>query len=367
MLGFVFEQSSNKEENFVKQIVETWLRFADICIQGPTAIHRERTCTLWGFVPFANTWQWIILKNFSLATPLWTKTNSMMSCANFGVPSGYIMVDMTCILDGGISYISVSRQSFTWMRERAKRKLRCSNGRGDQWFLHTPSSLDRYMFFASMAAEQYKHAHRGYELGNVILDEVASLLADEARSLYLDGFHIDGIGRVRLVWVALEGDLPAQARAYHLKETSAAFPMELCRGVYATTGRSTHRPPSGERYGEQQCISVAVDSSWALELYPWRRPWKFPREGFVSPLPSRYCSYIRRSKCCATWRTWTFSLLDLEDLVSLISVFVFVLIWRCLYSFTDFGLGWPQCSGETCDCFYRIPSVLSSEEGGSHG
>ena len=93
----------------------------------------------------------------------------------------------------------------------------------------SPSSLDRYFYYTSMLGEDYKHYHRGYELGNSVIDELFNVMAGELCSLYLDGVVAPGVGRVRLVFVALEGDLPAQARVYHLKRNFGCAPNLMCQ------------------------------------------------------------------------------------------------------------------------------------------
>lgn len=91
-----------------------------------------------------------------------------------------------------------------------------------------PSSLSRYFFFTSMLGDEYKHFHRGYELGNSVIDEIFNVMAAELSSVYLDGVVAGGIGRLRLVFVGLEGDLPAQARVYHLKRNFNCTPNSMC-------------------------------------------------------------------------------------------------------------------------------------------
>ena len=90
------------------------------------------------------------------------------------------------------------------------------------------NSLDRYFFWSCMNGEEYKNANAVYERGNAILDEVGARLAAQAQSAYLDGVNCPGIGKLHLVWVALEGDLPAQARAFHCKRNFNCMPNQLC-------------------------------------------------------------------------------------------------------------------------------------------
>eukprot|EP00435_Cladocopium_sp_Y103_P026732 s1930_g6.t1 len=79
-----------------------------------------------------------------------------------------------------------------------------------------------------MNGEDYKSANAGYERGNAILDEVSARLAAQAQSVYRDGVNCPGIGKLHFVWVALEGDLPAQARSLHCKRNLNCMPNQLC-------------------------------------------------------------------------------------------------------------------------------------------
>ena len=68
----------------------------------------------------------------------------------------------------------------------------------------------------------------GYEVGNAVLDEISTHLAAQATDVYINGVECMEVGTLRLVWVALEGDLPAQARACHLKRNFNCMPNQLC-------------------------------------------------------------------------------------------------------------------------------------------
>eukprot|EP00435_Cladocopium_sp_Y103_P067461 s267_g30.t1 len=76
------------------------------------------------------------------------------------------------------------------------------------------NSCNRYFFWSCIFHEQYKKHHAGYEGGNAVLDDVMQHLADELTSVYTDGIMV-GATTYFLVWVELEGDLPAQAKAMH--------------------------------------------------------------------------------------------------------------------------------------------------------
>ena len=97
----------------------------------------------------------------------------------------------------------------------------------------SPNSLDRYFFWSCMNGEEYKNANVGYERGNAILDEVSERLAAQAQSVYFDGVSCPGIGKLHFIWVALEGDLPAQARALHCKRNFNCMPNQLCPWCHA--------------------------------------------------------------------------------------------------------------------------------------
>lgn len=85
-----------------------------------------------------------------------------------------------------------------------------------------------------MACENYKDFHRGYESGNAVLDELCAVMAAEARDLYLEGFTARGMqDRLHMVWIGLEGDLPAQARIQHLKRHFGCQPNQLCPWCHA--------------------------------------------------------------------------------------------------------------------------------------
>ena len=92
----------------------------------------------------------------------------------------------------------------------------------------SPNSLDRYFFWSCMNGEDYKAGHEGYEAGNHIMDELHEALVAQCRAVYTDGIDCPGIGRLRLIFVGLEGDLPAQARAFHVKRNFGCLPNACC-------------------------------------------------------------------------------------------------------------------------------------------
>ena len=149
-----------------------------------------------------------------------------------------------------------------------------------------PSSLSRYFFFTSMLGDDYKHFHRGYELGNSVIDELFDVMAAELSSVYLDGVVARGIGRLRLVFVGLEGDLPAPARVYHLKRNFNCTPN--WRSTYSVYRCQTHSCLEKRIvYGE------AMDNPMPISECAWDQPWNDYCKGLVSSLPSWGSAWIR--------------------------------------------------------------------------
>ena len=126
-----------------------------------------------------------------------------------------------------------------------------------------PNSLDRYFFWSSMNGEEYKAANAGYERGNEILDELHSHLALQMNDVFLHGIVHPTLGvTVRLVWIALEGDLPAQARSLHCKRNFNCVPNQLCPWCLADDGE---RPFADHR----------LEASWRSTVGA-SRPWNTP-------------------------------------------------------------------------------------------
>lgn len=90
------------------------------------------------------------------------------------------------------------------------------------------SSLDRYFFFSCLNAEQYKAYNSGYVVGNAVLDDVCEHFATQAKKAYTDGILSASLGNFYLVFVGLEGDLPAQARIYRLRRNFGCAPNCMC-------------------------------------------------------------------------------------------------------------------------------------------
>ena len=91
------------------------------------------------------------------------------------------------------------------------------------------NSLDRYFFFLCINGEEYKKYHSGYAAGNKALDDLHARLAEECEALYLQGIWSKRFQRqIHLCFVALEGDLPAQARAFRVTRNFACTPNSMC-------------------------------------------------------------------------------------------------------------------------------------------
>ena len=97
------------------------------------------------------------------------------------------------------------------------------------------ASWSRYFFWSCMGQEQYKHHNMGYEIGNAVLDSLMQHLTVELRALYYNGLSFYG-QRFRFVCVGLEGDLPAQAKAFHLFRNWQCSPNMLCPWCSADDG-----------------------------------------------------------------------------------------------------------------------------------
>lgn len=91
-------------------------------------------------------------------------------------------------------------------------------------FSESACSLDRYFFFSCMNAETYKSFNSGYVVGNCVLDDLCSHLAACATEAFTDGILSTSLGKYYLVFVGLEGDLPAQARIYRLRRNFGCQP-----------------------------------------------------------------------------------------------------------------------------------------------
>lgn len=76
------------------------------------------------------------------------------------------------------------------------------------------STTNRYYFWSCIFHEQYRRHHAGYEIGNLVLDDLMGEMGRQLTDLYNNGIEIGG-QRFFLVLTGLEGDLPSQARVCH--------------------------------------------------------------------------------------------------------------------------------------------------------
>ena len=90
------------------------------------------------------------------------------------------------------------------------------------------ASWDRYFFWTCIAHESYKQSNAGFEKGNQVLDELASFFADQAISVFEQPITSSSGLEIFLVFVGHEGDLPAQARAHHIKRNFNCAPNAMC-------------------------------------------------------------------------------------------------------------------------------------------
>ena len=90
------------------------------------------------------------------------------------------------------------------------------------------ASWDQYFHFSTLLNEDYKAFNQGYEQGNDVVDSLMQHFAGQARTAFYDGIRIPEHGVWYLIFVAHEGDLPAQAKLYHLKRNFNCDPNEMC-------------------------------------------------------------------------------------------------------------------------------------------
>lgn len=91
-----------------------------------------------------------------------------------------------------------------------------------------PASWEHYMLFSSMPHEQYKKAHDGYERGNSVVDALLGHFAEQACELYHTGVTLPTVGVMYGVFISHEGDLPAQAKGFHLRRNFNCIPNAIC-------------------------------------------------------------------------------------------------------------------------------------------
>lgn len=111
--------------------------------------------------------------------------------------------------------------------------------------------------------EEYKRFHKGYAAGNIVLDEFHAKLAADCRDVYIDGVFSQKLQRkFRLCFLGLEGDLPAQARAFRVVRNFACVPHCMCPWCGAndtTTPYTDARPEALWR------STVSMERPWPIE------------------------------------------------------------------------------------------------------
>ena len=120
------------------------------------------------------------------------------------------------------------------------------------------ASWSRYFFWSCMGQEQYKYHNMGYEVGNAVLDSLTEHLTVELTAAYHNGITI-GEHCFRFVCVGLEGDLPAQAKAFHLFRNWQCSPNLLCPWCSADDGLCP-------------AMDYNDDARWRKTVYK-SRPW----------------------------------------------------------------------------------------------
>lgn len=113
-----------------------------------------------------------------------------------------------------------------------------------------------------MGHETYKKAHAGFEKGNAVLDELCEHLARQAAEVYWEGIDAGDMGRLYLVTVSHEGDLPAQARAHHSKRNFNCSPNQMCPWCLAN---DTSVPYTDVRDCALWRSTVATERPWTNE------------------------------------------------------------------------------------------------------
>lgn len=93
-----------------------------------------------------------------------------------------------------------------------------------------------------------------------VLDKLLSSLVTQCKDLYNNGIEIRNFGTLRLVPVALEGDLPAQSKLFHCKRNFNCSPNQLCTWCDACDG------------GGLPFTDFSSGAAWKATVY-LNRPW----------------------------------------------------------------------------------------------
>ena len=84
-------------------------------------------------------------------------------------------------------------------------------------------------FYSCIHSDVYKAFNQGYKDGNQTLDDIMECFVGEALQAYWDGIPCPGgHSKIFLVFIRQEGDLPAQAKIWHLQRTFVHFPNPMC-------------------------------------------------------------------------------------------------------------------------------------------
>ena len=92
-----------------------------------------------------------------------------------------------------------------------------------------PGSAFHCFFYSCIHSDVYKDFNQGYKAGNKTLDDIMECFVSEALEAYWKG--VQGpceCGNFFLVFLRQEGDLPAQAKIWHLERSFTNFPNPMC-------------------------------------------------------------------------------------------------------------------------------------------
>ena len=92
-----------------------------------------------------------------------------------------------------------------------------------------PGSAFHCFFYSCIHSDVYKDFNQGYKGGNKTLDDVMECFVAEALDAYWKGVQGPAeCGKFFLVFLRQEGDLPAQAKIWHLERAFTNFPNPMC-------------------------------------------------------------------------------------------------------------------------------------------
>lgn len=131
------------------------------------------------------------------------------------------------------------------------------------------SSRPRYFFWSCVNLETYKKAHGGFERGNTVLDELCEHFAKQLADVYWNGIDGGVLGKTYLVTISHEGDLPAQARAHHVKRNFNCAPNEMCPWCLANDSAIPY-------------TDIREQAAWR-ETVSKERPWTNPSPFHIVP------------------------------------------------------------------------------------